>query len=155
TRPGKWKTKDMSTQDKSAQGLTLLRAVDTLHREKAIPQETIFMAIEKAVRLAIVKHYDDEDAIEVTIDRKAGLITAKKGDKVLDPTSGELGRIAAQAAKQQMIQLFREEESQNLLIDMEKLKGVLLPVPGTIQRMEAGAAIVSIGKTEAILPRGE
>src|SRR5262249_34216394 len=99
--------------------------------------------------------FGDDDDVDVQIDRQRGLITAKKGEKEIDPHSGELGRIAAQAAKQQMIQLFREEESGALLADLGKLKDQLLPVAGTVQRMEGGAAIVSIGKTEAILPRGE
>jgi len=147
----------MSTikDDKARQGSELLRAVETLERERGIPSEMVFTAIERAIRLAIGKHFGDEDDVEVAIDRGKGYITAQKGDKPIDPHSGVLGRIAAQAAKQQMIQLFREEESGALLADMEKLKDQLLPQPGTIQRVEGGAAIVSIGKTEAILPRGE
>jgi N utilization substance protein A len=147
----------MSTikDDKARQGSELLRAVETLERERGIPPEMVFTAIERAIRLAIGKHFGDEDDVEIAIDRQKGYITAQKGDKPIDPHSGVLGRIAAQAAKQQMIQLFREEESGALLADMEKLKDQLLPQPGTIQRVEGGAAIVSIGKTEAILPRGE
>jgi N utilization substance protein A len=144
-----------STNDKIRAGMELLRAIDTLQREKGIPPEVVFTAIERAVRLAIGKFFGDEENIDVQIDRQRGLIVAKKGDKEIDPHSGELGRIAAQAAKQQMIQLFREEESGALLADLGRLKEQLLTVPGTVQRMEGGAAIVSIGKTEAILPRGE
>jgi N utilization substance protein A len=141
--------------DKGKAGQELLRALDTLERERGIPAEMAFVAIERAIRLAIGKHFGDDDDVEVQIDRQKGMITARKGEKEIDPHSGELGRIAAQAAKQQMIQLFREEESGALLQDLGKLKDQLLPVPGTVQRMEGGAAIVSIGKTEAILPRGE
>src|SRR5436305_9637294 len=148
-------TRTTSTNDKIRAGLELLRAVDTLNREKGIAQEVVFTAVERAVRLAIGKFFGDDDDVEVQIDRQRGLIVAKKGDKEIDPHSGELGRIAAQAAKQQMIQLFREEESGALLADLGRLKDQLLSVPGTVQRMEGGAAIVSIGKTEAILPRGE
>src|SRR5262249_9144075 len=67
--------------------------------------------------------------------------------------SGELGRIAAQAAKQLMIQMFREEESNTLLEYYLDRKGEL--VSGTVQRFEGGAATVTLDKTEAILPRGE
>jgi N utilization substance protein A len=149
------KTTTTSANDKIRAGLELLRAIDTLHREKGIPHEVVFTAVERAVRLAVGKFFGDDDDVEVTIDRNRGLISAKKGEKEVDPHSGELGRIAAQAAKQQMIQLFREEESGALLADLGRLKDQLLSVPGTVQRMEGGAAIVSIGKTEAILPRGE
>lgn len=142
--------------EKQRAGLELLRVIEQLVREKGIPAEVAFSAIEKAVRLAIAKHYqNDDEGIEVSIDRARGTIHAQKGDKLIDPHTGTLGRISAQAAKQQMIQLFREEESQSLLTDMERMKGLLLHQPGTVQRMEGGAAIVSIGKTEAILPRGE
>lgn len=145
----------MNANDKAKAGMELLRAVETLNREKGIPNDTVYTAIERAVRLAIGKHYGDEEDIDVAIDRQRGFITARKGEKELDPTSGELGRIAAQAAKQQMIQLFREEESNNLMGDMSKMKGQLLTVPAVIQRVEGGAAIVQIGKHEAILPRSE
>ena len=73
-------------------GSELLRGVDLMHREKNISKEVIFASIEKAVRLAIHKRYDDEEGIVVTIDRQSGVIHAQKGDKVLEPE--ELGRIA-------------------------------------------------------------
>ncbi|HZY85661.1 MAG TPA: transcription termination factor NusA, partial [Gemmataceae bacterium] len=141
-------------------GSELLRGVDYLQREKNISREVIFSAIEKAVRLAIHKCYEQEDEdgdepaednVIVTIDRQSGLIHAQKGEKVLDVE--ELGRIAAQAAKQQMIQMFREEESTAVFNEYQAQKGDL--VNGTVQRFEGGAATVSLGKAEAILPRGE
>src|SRR5205807_3015838 len=93
----------------SMNGGDLLRGVELMHREKNISREVIFASIEKAVRLAILKRYDDEEGIDVVIDRQSGVITARKGEAVLAPE--ELGRIAAQSAKQLMIQNFREEES--------------------------------------------
>jgi N utilization substance protein A len=145
----------MATTDKSKQGRDLILAVETLNRDKGIPYETVYTAIERAVRLALSKHFGEEEDVEVRIDRQRGHITARHKDREIDPTTGELGRIAAQAAKQQMIQMFREEESNNLMGDMSKMKGMLLTVPGVVQRMEGGAAIVQIGKHEAILPRSE
>jgi N utilization substance protein A len=144
-----------SANDKIKAGQELLRVVDTIEREKNISRELVFTAIERAVRLAIGKHFGDEDDVEITIDRQRGFIHAQKGEQLIDVFSGALGRIAAQAAKQQMIQLFREVESDTLFVDLERLKGQLLPTPGTVSRLEGGAAIVSINKTEAILPRGE
>src|SRR5438067_2049182 len=52
-------------------GTELLRGVDHVHREREIPKESIFAGIEKAVRLAITKRYDDEEEVEVTISIKA------------------------------------------------------------------------------------
>jgi len=132
-------------------GLELLRAVEVLHREKQVSKEVIFANIEKAVRLAIQKRFDDEEGIEVAIDRQSGHIHAQKGDKVLTPD--ELGRIAAGAAKQLIIQGIKEEESNTVYTDFIKIKGEL--VNGTVQRFEGGSATVSLGKSEAFLPRGE
>jgi N utilization substance protein A len=122
-----------------------------MHRERNIAREVIFGAIEKAIRLAITKSFEDEEDIEVTIDRHSGEIVAKKGDKVISPE--ELGRISAQAAKQAMIQILREEESTSVFNEYAAQKGDL--VHGTVGRFEGGAATVSLGKAEALLPRGE
>lgn len=144
-----------SQSDKQRTGLELLRVIEQLGREKGIPSETAFTAIERAVRLAIGKHFGDDEDVVIQIDRQRGTIHAQKGDQIIDPHAGSLGRIAAQAAKQQMIQLFREEESQNLMADLERLKGQLLHQKGTISKDEGGVYIVSIGKTDAILPKSE
>src|SRR3954471_16678247 len=93
-------------------GAELLRGVDYVNREKNVSREVIFSAIEKAIRLAIHKHYDDledETNTDAVIDRTSGEITARRGEELLDVES--LGRIAAQAAKQMIIQLLKEEES--------------------------------------------
>src|SRR5206468_3909976 len=92
-------TTTSSANDKAKAGQELMRALDTLERERGIPREMAFSAIERAIRLAIGKHFGDDDDVDVQIDRAKGLILAKKGDKEIDPHSGELGRIAAQAAK--------------------------------------------------------
>jgi len=132
-------------------GSDLLRIVDLMHREKNIPKEVIFEGIEAAVQLATEKHYGDEAGIAVTIDRDSGAIHAQKGEQVIDPEL--LGRIAAQSAKQVMIQKIREAECNAVFDEYAAMKGDL--VHGTVQRFEGGAATVSLGKSEAILPRGE
>ena len=71
-------------------GAELLRGVDFVARERQISKEVIFSNIEKAVRLAIQKCYDDEEGIIVTIDRQSGDMQALKGDKILAPE--DLGR---------------------------------------------------------------
>jgi len=134
-------------------GAELLRGVDYVNREKNVSREVIFSAIEKAIRLAIHKHYDDEDEtnIDVAIDRNSGEVTARRGEETLDIES--LGRIAAQAAKQMIIQLLKEEESTAVFNEYYAQKGDL--ITGMVRRFDGGAATVSIGKTEALLPRGE
>src|SRR5262245_7096032 len=132
-------------------GSDLLRIVDQMHHEKNIPREVIFEGIEAALQLATEKHYGDLEGIVVTIDRDSGDIQARRGEEAIDPTL--LGRIAAQSAKQVMIQKIREAESNAVYGEYIAMKGDL--VHGTVQRHEGGAGIVSLGKTESILPRGE
>jgi N utilization substance protein A len=143
-------------------GQDLLRIVDLMHREKNIPKEVIFEGIEAALQLAAerahgggggvaVAEESDEPEVVVTIDRVTGEIKAAKGDQVIDPE--ELGRIAAQSAKQVMIQKIREAECSSVFEKYERLKGEL--VRGTIQRIDAGTAIVTIDRNESILPRSE
>src|SRR5438874_4385289 len=132
-------------------GADLLRIVDLMHREKNIPKEVIFDGIEAALQLATEKHYGDEEGIAISIDRDSGQIQARMGDQVVAPEL--LGRIAAQSAKQVMIQKIREAECNAVFDEYQALKGDL--VHGTVQRFEGGAATVTLGKSEAILPRGE
>src|SRR5262245_31926798 len=129
----------------------VLRIVDMIHREKDIPKDLIFLAIEAAVQLAVEKHFQDEEGIEVTIDRVSGKITAHKGDQEISPE--DLGRIAAQSAKQLIIQKIREIESGVLFQNVAQQKGEL--VTGTVQRFEGGTGTVSLVRSEAILPRSE
>ena len=134
-------------------GSDLLKGVDYVNREKNVSREVIFVAIEKAIRLAIHKCFDDEDetGVEVAIDRSSGEIAARRGEEVLD--TEKLGRIAAQAAKQMIIQLLTEEESTAVFNEYYAQKGDL--ITGMVRRFDGGAATVSVGKTEALLPRGE
>src|SRR3984893_3225015 len=132
-------------------GPDLLRSVGLIKREKKISKEVIFEGIEAAVQLATEKQYGEEEDIQVNINRDSGEIHAQKGEDVIDPEL--LGRIAAQSAKQVMIQKIREAECNAVFDEYAAMKGDL--VHGTVQRFEGGAATVSLGKAEAILPRGE
>lgn len=132
-------------------GADVIRGVDAIHREKNIPRELIFEAIESAIQLATEKHFGGEEDIVVTIDRDSGEIHAHRGDKPIDPE--ELGRIAAQAAKQAMIQKIREGECNAVFDVFAAKKGDL--VHGTVQRFEGGMALVTIDRSEALLPRSE
>ena len=132
-------------------GADVLRIVDMMHREKNIPKEIIFGSIEAAVQLATEKHYGEEAGVVVTIDRDSGSIVAKRGEEMIEPEV--LGRIAAQSAKQLMIQKIREAESEALFGEFANQKGDL--VVAAVQRFESGAATCTLGKSEAYLPRSE
>src|SRR5580698_6738847 len=138
-------------------GPEFLRIVDMMHREKNIPKEVIFNGIEAALHLAAQRNAGEEEDVLVLIDRMSGHIYAQKGDQLIDPEL--LGRIAAQSAKQVMIQKIREAESDGVYTEFQGKKGEM--VTGTVQRVDAGTAIVTIGKEgkntgssiEALLPR--
>ncbi len=132
-------------------GKKVLELVEKIHEEKKISRDVVFDGIEAAIRLAAEKHFGVEEGVLVQIDRATGDVTARHGEKSLEPV--ELGRIAAQSAKQVMIQKIREAESDTVFSEYNAKKGEL--VVGTIQRLDAGTAIVSLGKSEALLPRSE
>ena len=129
----------------------LLRLVDSIHREKDITPEVLFEAIESAMAAAVHKRYSEEDEVTVQIDRNNGTIRAFRNGKELD--SSELGRIAAQTAKQVIIQKIREAEQAALFGEYETRKREL--VSGQIVRFERDDVIVSLGNGEAVLPRSE
>jgi N utilization substance protein A len=130
----------------------VLRIVDAIHRDKNIDKDVVFDGIEAALISAAKKHYGEDCEIIVTIDRKSGTIEGSRNGVPL--TTEEMSeRIGAQTAKQVMIQKIREAERDQLFDEYDQLRGQL--VTGVIQRYEGGAATVSLGNVEAILPRGE
>jgi transcription termination/antitermination protein NusA len=135
----------------AASGKAILELVDKMHEEKKISREVIFTGIEAAIKLAAERHFMVEEGVLVLIDRATGDIAAKFQDQDIDPTL--LGRISAQSAKQVMIQKIREAESDTVYTEYSGKKGEL--IQGQITRIDAGTAIVSLGKSEALLPRSE
>jgi N utilization substance protein A len=129
----------------------LVRIVDSIHRDKNISKDILFEGIESALATAAKKHYPDAAEIVVSIDHDSGQIEATKDGARMDPA--ELGRIAAQTAKQVIIQKIREAERDSLFEEFEDQRGDL--VTGTVQRFEGGAVLVNLGKTDALLPRSE
>jgi N utilization substance protein A len=129
----------------------LVRIVDSIHRDKNIAKDILFDGIQSALTTAARKHYPEAADIEVRIDPDSGAIEATKDGVRMDPS--ELGRIAAQTAKQVIIQKIREAERDSLFDEFEDQRTDL--VTGTVQRFEGGAVIVNLGKTDAILPRSE
>lgn len=154
--------------------------IEQVGKEKGIPKETIVEALEEAILSASKKkygshldleaHYNVElgeievfqfktvveetnDAdMEITIDNaKVHDPECMIGDAVgikLDTSS--LGRIAAQTAKQIIIQKVRNAESDVIFNEYKSKKGEI--VTGVIQRIEKNHYIVNLGRTEALLP---
>jgi N utilization substance protein A len=129
----------------------LIRLVDGLARDKNIDKDMVLGDLEAAMESAIHKKYGLEEEVAVAIDRLSGDITATLNGAPI--TMAELGRIAAQTAKQVMIQRIREAERGSIFEEFSERKGTI--VTGTVSRIEGGALIVNIGRTEGFLPRSE
>jgi transcription termination/antitermination protein NusA len=136
-------------------GSEVLRIVDAIHRDKNIDKEIVFEGIEQAIVSAARKHFGEESQIDVHIDRDNGEPAAAVNGQSLekDEIGDLLGRIAAQTAKQVIIQKIREAERDALYDEYEALRGNI--VTGVITRLEGGTATVNLGKVEGLLPRGE
>jgi N utilization substance protein A len=132
-------------------GPDLVRIVDAIRREKNIDAEIVFRGIEAALGSAAKKHFGSTDDVIVTIDRQNGDIQATLSGQMLDP--GLLGRIAAQTAKQVIIQKIREAERASLLDDYADQIGTI--VSGQVTRIEHGNAVITLGRGEGFLPRSE
>ena len=135
-------------------GVEVLRIVDAIHRDKNIDGEIVFEGIEQAILSAARKHYGEEEEIEVSIDRENGEVNViLNGDAIPPDETEKLGRIAAQTAKQVIIQKIREAERDALHEEYDQMRSHL--VNGTITRLDHGIATVNLGKVEALLPRSE
>jgi N utilization substance protein A len=130
----------------------VLRIVDAIHRDKNIDKEIVFQAIEAALISAAKKQYGEDQEVILNIDRVDGAITGSHNGVPLDPEE-TMGRIVAQTAKQVIIQKIREAERDALYDEYFELIGQM--VSGIVQRYEGSAATVSMGNTEALLPRSE
>lgn len=130
---------------------SLLRLVDSLHRDKEIAKDVVFQGIEAALTIAARKHFKSSEEISIQIDRHTGEIVAMDGDRKIDPS--ELGRVTAQTAKQVIIQKIREAERDVIYEDFVSRKGSI--VSGTVQRFEGSTMVINLGKTEGVLHKSE
>jgi len=136
------------------EGAELLRIIDAIHLEKDIDKEALFEGIEQALLTAARKQYGTTGDLQLEIDRGTGNIRCYEetpDGQVTVPL--DLGRIAAQTAKQVIIQRIREAERDVIYGDYEQHLDRILT--GTVQRFEGGTIIVNLGRTEGILPKSE
>jgi len=105
--------------------------------------------------LEVVKEVEDED-VEISLkEAKKQNKKAKVGDEIEIelPEKTEFGRIAAQTAKQVIIQRIREAERKVLFDEFKDKEGTL--VNGTVQQIEGNNIIINIGKTNGVMPPQE
>ncbi len=161
----------------------LLMVIEQIGREKGIDPEVLFEALESALLSASRKTLGAAENVRMEIDRKTGTLkvySRKKvveevGDpkleiglseaKALNPDAElgdeleqelppqEFGRIAAQTAKQVILQRVRDAERDRIYKEFEGKEGQILR--GVVHRVEKRNVIIEIGKAEAILPERE
>jgi N utilization substance protein A len=134
----------------------LLRIVDTLHRDKDIDKEVLFEAIESALLSAARKKFGEENALTLRIDRETGQVVSydAEGNQV---KLADLGRIAAQTAKQVILQKIREAERDVIFTEYDRYQRSI--VPGQVVRVDGTALVVRLGTRdrgpEGYLPKHE
>lgn len=130
----------------------LLRIVDVIHRDRGLDKEIVFQGLEAALSAAAKRHYGEDVQVVIRIDRKTGELSGECDDVEMDPR--EISeRIAAQTARQVMIQKIREAERDAIYDEYQSQRNQM--VVGTVQRYEGGAVTVALSDVEAILPRNE
>lgn len=167
----------------SANRLELLQIADAVAREKSIDREIVIAAMADAIQKAARSRYGQETNIRADINSKSGEIKLQRllevveevedyntqidllsaRDRKPDAEIGEFlseqlppmdfGRIAAQSAKQVIVQKVREAERDRQYEEFKDRIGEI--INGTVKRVEYGNVIVDLGRGEAIVRRDE
>ncbi|MGA1804898.1 transcription termination factor NusA [Rhizobium sp. HT1-10] len=167
----------------SANRLELLQIADAVAREKVIDREIVLAAMADAIQKAARSRYGSESNIRADINPKTGEIRLQRllevvevaedyaihiplelardrnpdaalGDFIADPLPPmDFGRIAAQSAKQVIVQKVREAERDRQYDEFKERVGEI--INGTVKRVEYGNVIVDLGRGEGIIRRDE
>jgi N utilization substance protein A len=163
--------------------LELLQVADAVAREKGIERDEVLEAMEQAIQKAGRSKYGHEHDIRARIDRKTGEIHLMRYREAVEAVENEatqlpladaqrinpeieigqfivdelppidFGRIAAQTAKQVIVQKVREAERKRQYDEYKNRKGEI--VNGLVKRVEFGNVTVDLGRAEAMLRRDE
>ena len=161
----------------------LLQIAESVAREKSIDQNIVIEAMEQAIQSAAKRKYGQELEIRAGINKKSGEIeiarvlrvvedvdnkateislkegqkrdsAARIGDYFYDPLPPiELGRVAAQTAKQVIVQKVRDAEREKQYEEFKDRVGEV--VNGLVKRIEYGNVIVDLGRGEAFIRRDD
>lgn len=127
-------------------------ALNQAAAERGVDPEEVINIIKEAIKAAYRKDYGGEtEELEVELDAHEGGVKVFSDGK--DVTPEGFGRIAAQTAKQVLLQRIREAEKGAILTEYERRVGTT--VNGMVQRLEGPNAVVDLGKTEGIMPGSE
>lgn len=160
-----------------------VEAIDQLSAEKGIAKELLFEAVEAALVSAYKKNFSSLQNVRIDLNRQTGKIKVLSQKEVVESvdnpmeqislrdalkisplyscgdlaevevTPKNFGRIAAQAAKQVVIQKIREAERDKIYEEFSNRESEV--VTGIVQNIEQDNVFIDIGKTEAILPPSE
>jgi len=163
--------------------LELKKAIDQISKDKGLDRGMLIDTLEEAVRTSVLRKYGDEMDVEVSYNDETGdidvyqfkVVVEKVRDAFseislkeaqthdpsvqLDDEMGfrvkveDLGRIAAQSAKQVIIQRMRDAEQEIIYEEYKDRLGEI--VSGIVQRRDKGGWIINLGRTEALLPKDE
>ncbi len=126
----------------------ILVILEHLEREKGINKDVLLNTIEAALLTAARKRFGSDKDIKVKVDGETGHFKVFSGNKEITPKN--FGRIAAQTARQVIIQKIREAEKEVVYEDFKDKESSV--VTGFIQREEYKNKIVDLGNAEGILP---
>ncbi|MEK9146656.1 MAG: transcription termination factor NusA [Patescibacteria group bacterium] len=126
-------------------------ALNQVCSERGVEPEVVIDSIKQAILAAYRKDYGEPEGINVDLDANTGEVKLAKGKK--DVTPAGFGRIAAQTAKQVILQRIREAEKNAILSEYSSKVGTL--VSGIIQRISGPVITVNLGKAEGVMPPQE
>ena len=126
-------------------------ALNQVCSERGIEPEVVIDSIKHAILAAYRKDYGEPENIIVDLNPETGEVALTKNKKNITPSG--FGRIAAQTAKQVILQKIREAEKNAVLSEYSSKIGTI--ISGLIQRISGPIVTVSLGKAEAIMPPGE
>jgi len=130
--------------------------LEEIQRERGIHKEALIEAIKASIISAVKKRFKEEEepVLEVKIsDEGEFFIIHKVGDKEEDITPKDFGRLAAQTAKQVIIQRIREAEKEESFEEFFKKEGSI--ITAIIQRKEYSGYLVNLGRIETVLAMSE
>jgi len=126
-------------------------ALNQVCSERGVEPEVVLETIKQAILAAYRKDFGEPEDITVDLDANTGEVKLLKKDKNITPPG--FGRIAAQTAKQVILQRIREAEKTAILSEYQEKVGTV--VSGLIQRFSGPVITVNLGKAEGVMPPQE
>ena len=165
---------------KSIENKELIKAIEELEKERGIDKDYLLESIETALVTAYKRNFDSAENVRIEMNKKTGDIKVVSIKEVVKEVENELtqisleeakeenkkikigevvekeiiprnfGRIAAQTAKQVIVQKIREAERSMIYTEYNDRKGEI--VSGIIQKADGGTVILDLGKLEGVMP---